>query len=76
MWLNLILLSAAYTALIFYQITLLPRPLPRREALISALLLLPALIYSYGLVLDVSLPNPSSALENIFMPLARKLGLG
>lgn len=76
MWWNILLLGAAYALLIAGQITLLPRPLPRREAIVSALLLLPALLYSYGLVLDITLPNPSSALEHILMPLAQKLGLG
>lgn len=76
MWWDILLLSAACAALIVGQVALLPRPLPRREAIISSLLLLPALLYSYGLVLDIQLPSPSTALEFIFRPLAQKLGLG
>lgn len=76
MWLDLLLLSAAYALLITFQIHLLLKPPRWRDTVVTALLLLPALIYSYGLVLDVQLPNPSTALEQLFRPLAQKLGLG
>ncbi|RYD04262.1 hypothetical protein N752_15575 [Desulforamulus aquiferis] len=37
-------------------------------------MLVPAIIYGYGLIFDLKLPNPSRFIESLFQPLATVLG--
>lgn len=44
-----------------------------RQLAAFSVLLLPAIVYSYGMVLDADLPNPSRLIEAMIKPLAQQL---
>ncbi|CCO08554.1 hypothetical protein [Desulforamulus hydrothermalis] len=66
----LLLLTFAYAMIIALELPRLLARRHRRELLAFGLLLLPAMLYGYGLVFDLPLPNPSDWLTAALKPLA------
>jgi len=73
MALTLFLITLAYGGIIFLEVPRLVAQKMWRTLLAFAVLLLPAMLYSYGLAFDVELPNPTKFIEGIFKPLAMQL---
>ncbi|GAB6159175.1 hypothetical protein JCM39194_23750 [Desulfotomaculum varum] len=69
----LLLITLAYIIIIALELPGLLVRRRRRELLAFGLLLLPAMLYSYGLVLDLPLPNPSDWLTAVLQPLAMQM---
>lgn len=74
MFLSILLLSVAYLIMIWLEVPRLVIQKKWRDLTAFSVLLLPAIVYSYGIVLDLKLPNPTDLITLIFEPLAKSLG--
>ncbi|SHI98110.1 hypothetical protein [Desulfofundulus thermosubterraneus] len=63
------LLSLLFIAIIALQVPPLVKKKMWRELVAFSVLLFLGMIYSYGLVLNLPLPNPARAVEAVFTPL-------
>lgn len=70
---NLLLITLAYIIIILLEVPRLVVQKMWRDLAAFSLLLLPAIVYSYGLALDIDMPNPTKLIEIIFEPLAKQL---
>ncbi|ABO48602.1 conserved hypothetical protein [Desulforamulus reducens MI-1] len=70
---NLLFISLAYIIIIILEVPRLVVQKMWRDLLAFSILLLPAMVYSYGLALDIDMPNPTKLIEVIFEPLAKQL---
>ncbi len=67
------LLSAIFIAIIAYEAPALVRKKMWRELAAFGVLMIIGMIYSYGQVLDLPLPNPTEGIMYIFKPVSRYL---
>lgn len=68
---ELILLGLVFVLIIAAQVPPLVKKKMWRELAAFSVLLLVGMIYSFGLALDLPLPNPARAVEAVFGPLTR-----
>ncbi|WP_373323041.1 hypothetical protein [Desulforamulus aquiferis] len=74
MILTFLLVTLAFGLIIFLEAPSLISKKKWRELGAFTVLLVPAIIYGYGLIFDLKLPNPSRFIESLFQPLATMLG--
>lgn len=73
MFFTLLLLTVAYLIMILLEVPRLVVQKKWRDLAAFSVLLVPAIIYSYGISLDLNLPNPTDLIKLIFEPLAKSL---
>ena len=75
MFLTLLLVTLAYVLIVILEVPRLVAQKKWRDLVAFSVLLIPAVIYSYGITLDLNLPNPTDLIIHIFKPLAKSLEL-
>lgn len=73
MFLTLLLITVAYIIIIWLEVPRLVVQRKWRDLAAFFCLLLPAMVYSYGITLDLKLPNPTDLIVTVFEPLALRL---
>ncbi|GAB6179065.1 hypothetical protein JCM14036_03840 [Desulfotomaculum defluvii] len=73
MFITLFLITIAFLTIIFLEVPRLILQKKWRDLAAFSTLLLPAILYSYGITLDLNLPNPTDLIAFIFEPLAKSL---
>lgn len=73
MFLSLLLITLTYLLMIWLEVPRLVVQKKWRDLTAFTCLLLPAVVYSYGIILDLPLPNPTDLIVSIFEPLAMRL---
>lgn len=68
---SVFLLSLAFAAIIAIEVPGLVRKKMWKELLVFSVLLAVGMFYSYGLVLDWPLPNPTKGIEYVFKPVSK-----
>ncbi|HHW44661.1 MAG TPA: hypothetical protein GXX25_12830 [Desulfotomaculum sp.] len=66
-----ILLILVFAAIIAFQVPPLVKKKMWRELTAFGVLLLIGMFYSFGLALQLPLPNPARAVESVFAPVTR-----
>lgn len=74
MFLTFILVTLAYMIIILLEVPRLVVQKKWRDLAAFSFLLLPAMLYSYGITLDLNPPNPTDLIIKLFHPLATGLG--
>ncbi len=67
------LISLIFIAIIAYEAPGLIRQKMWRELAVFGVLLVIGMIYSYGQVLNLPLPNPTKGIEAVFKPVSKYL---
>lgn len=70
---NIFFLSIIFASIIAYEAPGLVKKKLWRELAAFSVLLLIGMAYSYGIVLDLALPNPTKAIEALFSPVSQYL---
>ncbi|SHK33709.1 hypothetical protein [Desulforamulus aeronauticus] len=73
MFFTLLLVTVAFIIIILLEVPRLVVQKKWRDLAAFSFLLLPAIVYSYGITLDVNLPNPTHLIIKLFDPLALRL---
>lgn len=73
MILTLLLVTLAFGFIIYLELPGLLAKKCWRQMVAFSVLLVPAMLYSYGIIFDLDLPNPSRFIEALFDPLATML---
>lgn len=73
MFLSLLLITLTYLLMIWLEVPRLVVQKKWRDLTAFTCLLLLAVVYSYGIILDLPLPNPTDLIVTIFEPLAMRL---
>lgn len=73
MFFTLLWITLAYIIIILLEVPRLVVQKKWRDLAAFSFLLLPAILYSYGITLDLHLPNPADSIIRIFGPLAMDL---
>jgi len=68
-----LLITLAYAIIIILEVPRLVAQKRWKDLGAFWLLLAPAMIYGYGMVFDLKLPNPTDFLEAVFKPAAMKM---
>lgn len=74
MFFTILLVTVAYIIIILLEVPRLVLQKKWRDLTAFSFLLIPAIIYSYGITLDLNLPNPTDFITLVFKPLAKSLG--
>lgn len=67
----LFLLSLIFIAIIAFEVPGLVRQKMWRELATFSVLLIIGMVYSYGQVLNLPLPNPTAGIEAVFKPVSQ-----
>lgn len=73
MFLTILLITLAYIIIIWLEVPRLVVQKKWRDLVAFSVLLIPGIIYSYGISLDLNLPNPTDLISLIFEPVAKSL---
>lgn len=65
---TLLFLTLFFAGILYLQLPPLIKGKNIREILAYSLMMLTAIVYSYALVLDIDLPNPTKAVDAVFRP--------
>lgn len=65
---TLLFLTLFFAGILYLQLPPLIKGKNLREILAYSLMMLTAIVYSYALVLDIDLPNPTKAVDAVFRP--------
>ena len=66
---KLIILTLFFIVIIFWQTRPLIKNREWKELIVYSCLMLLGIIYSYAIILDLSLPNPTTLLTEVFKPI-------
>jgi hypothetical protein len=73
MIITLIILPLIFGTLIYLQVVPKFKNKKWHEVIVYLILLLPGILYSYGLALGIDLPNPSDFINLILKPISKSI---